>query len=171
MMMWYTLDSRRTDVTLCDLHEFLCLYATDIHEAISERVSGAISTSAVLLDVTVMSSSGVIVSPSDVPVEQLQPLTMGSVVQIRALWPLRALFLRLQILSSRVYSSWILRHAVFRNHASRVCYGSYRLFLINELSSSGVRSLPRTRRRGGCRSLRRLHRLTVSDLSSKSRRV
>ena len=35
------------------------------------------STSAFLLDMTVMSSSGVIVSPSDVPVGQPQPLTTG----------------------------------------------------------------------------------------------
>ena len=47
----------------------------DIHEGISEKVSGTVSTSAFLLDMTVMSSSGVIVSPSDVPVGQLQPLT------------------------------------------------------------------------------------------------
>ena len=80
VMMLYTLESRRTfriDLTLCDLHEFLCLNATDIHEGISEIVSGAISTSAVLLVVTVMSSSGVIVSLSDVPVGQPQPLTTG----------------------------------------------------------------------------------------------
>ena len=80
VMMWYTPESRRTfrtDLMLCDLHEFLCLNATDIHEGISEIVSGAISTSAVLLVVTVMSSSGVIVSLSDVPVGQPQPLTTG----------------------------------------------------------------------------------------------
>ena len=76
-MMMYTLESRRTfriDLTLCDLHKFLCLNATDIHEGI---VSGEIYTSAVLLVVTVMSSSGVIVSLSDVPVGQPQPLTTG----------------------------------------------------------------------------------------------
>ena len=77
VMMLYTLESRRTDLTLCDLHEFLCLYATDIHEGISKIVSGAISTSAVLLVVTVMNSSGVMVSLSDVPVGQPQPLTTG----------------------------------------------------------------------------------------------
>ena len=77
VMMWYTLGSRRTDLTLCDLHEFLCLYATDIHKGISVKVFGAVSASAFLLDVTVMSSSGMIVSSSDVPVEQLQPLTTG----------------------------------------------------------------------------------------------
>ena len=43
----------------------------------SEMVSGTISTSAVLLVVTVMSSSGVMVSLSDVPVGQPQPLTTG----------------------------------------------------------------------------------------------
>ena len=80
VMMLYTLDSRRTfrtNLTLCDLHKFLCLNATDIHEGISEIVSGAISTSAVLLVVTGTSSSGVIVSLSDVPVGQPQPLTTG----------------------------------------------------------------------------------------------
>ena len=76
VIMLYTLESRRTDLTLCDLHEFLCLYATDIHGGISGIVSGAISTSAVLLVVTVM-SSGVMVSLSDVPVGQPQPLTTG----------------------------------------------------------------------------------------------
>ena len=57
VMMMYTLESRRTfraDLALCDLHEFLCLNVTDIHEGISEKVSGTISTSAFLLDVTVM---------------------------------------------------------------------------------------------------------------------
>ena len=49
VMMWYTLGSRRTGLTLCDLHEFVYLYATDIHEGISVKVSGAF-----LLDVTVM---------------------------------------------------------------------------------------------------------------------
>ena len=80
VMMMYTLESRRTfrtDHTLCDLDKFLCLNATDIHEGISEIVSGAISTSAVLLVVTVVSSSGVIVPLSDVPVGQPQPLTTG----------------------------------------------------------------------------------------------
>ena len=79
-MMLYTLQIRRTfrgDLALCDLHDFLCLNVTDIHKGISEKVSGAISASAFLSDVTVMSSSGVIVSPSDVPVEQPQPLTTG----------------------------------------------------------------------------------------------
>ena len=60
-MMWYTLESRSTDLTLCDSHEFLCIYATDVHEGISDKVSGAVSASAFLLDVTVRSSSGVIV--------------------------------------------------------------------------------------------------------------
>ena len=77
VMMLYTLETRMTDLTLCDLHEFLCLCATDIDEGISEIVSGAISTSAVLLVVTVMSSSGVRVSLSDGPVGQPQPLTTG----------------------------------------------------------------------------------------------
>ena len=78
--MMYTLGSRRTfrgDLALCGLRKFLRLNVTDIHEGISEKVSGTVSTSAFLLDMTVMSSSGVIVSPSDVPVGQPQPLTTG----------------------------------------------------------------------------------------------
>ena len=68
--MMYTLESRRTfrgDLALRGLHKFLHLNVADIHEGISEKVSGIVSKSAFLLDVTVMSSSGVIVSPSDVP--------------------------------------------------------------------------------------------------------
>ena len=133
-IMLHILESRRTfrtDLTLCDLHEFLCLNATEI-------VSRAISKSAVLLVVTVMS----------VPV--------GC-----SCWT-----------TSTSTSTRILRRTDFRGHASLGCCGIYRLFLLNESSSSGVRSLPRTRRRGGCRSLRHhLLRLTVSDLSSESRRV
>ena len=69
--MKYTLGNRRTfqgDLALCGLHEFLRLNVADIHKGISEKVVGTVSTSAFLLDMTVMSSSGVIVSPSDVPV-------------------------------------------------------------------------------------------------------
>ena len=76
--MIYTLGSRRTfqsDLALCGLHEFLRLNVADFHEGISEKVSGTVSASAFLLDMTVMSSSGVIVSPSNVPVGQLQPRT------------------------------------------------------------------------------------------------
>ena len=78
VMMIYNLDSRWTfqgDLALCGLHEFLRLNVTDIHEGISEKVSGTVCTSAFLLDMTVTSSSGVIVSLSDVPVGQIQPLT------------------------------------------------------------------------------------------------
>ena len=76
--MIYTLGSRRTfqsDLALCGLHELLRLHVADVHEGISEKVSGTVSTSAFMCDMTVMSSSGVIVSPSDVSVGQLQPLT------------------------------------------------------------------------------------------------
>ena len=78
VMMMYTLESRRTfrgDLALCGLHKFLCLNVTDIHEGISEKVSETVSASAFLLEMNVMSYSGVIVSPSDVLVGQLQPLT------------------------------------------------------------------------------------------------
>ena len=66
VMMIYNLDSRRTfqgDLALCSLYAFLRLNVTDIHEGISAKISGTVSTSAFLLDMTVMSSSGVIVSP------------------------------------------------------------------------------------------------------------
>ena len=49
VMMIYTLESRRTfrgDLALCGLHEFLRLNVTDIHEGISKKVSGTVSTSA-----------------------------------------------------------------------------------------------------------------------------
>ena len=71
VMMMYTLESRRTfqgDLALCGLHKFLRLNVTDIHKRISEKVSGTVCASAFLLDMTVMTSSGVIVFPSDVPV-------------------------------------------------------------------------------------------------------
>ena len=74
----YTLGSRRTfqsDLALCGLHKFLRLNVADIHEGISEKVSGTVSASPLLLDMTVMNSSGVIVSPSDVPVRNILPLT------------------------------------------------------------------------------------------------
>ena len=76
--MIYTLGSRRTfqsDLALCGLHKYLRLNVADIHGGTAEKVSGTVSTSAFLLDMIVMSTSGVIVSPSDVPVGQLQPLT------------------------------------------------------------------------------------------------
>ena len=69
--MIYTLGSRRTfqsDLALCGLHEFLHLDVADSHKGISENVSGTVSASPFLLDLTVMSSSGVIVSPSDVKI-------------------------------------------------------------------------------------------------------
>ena len=82
--MIYTLGSRRTfqsDLALCSLHEFLCLNVADIHEGLSEKVSGTVSASAFLLDMTVMSVSGVILSPLDVPVRQIQPLiTVVSII-------------------------------------------------------------------------------------------
>ena len=74
----YTLGSRRTfqsDLALCGLHEFLRLNVADIQEGISEKVSGKVFASPLLLDMTVMSSSGVIVSPSDVPVGKILLLT------------------------------------------------------------------------------------------------
>ena len=76
--MIYTLGSRRTfqsDLALCGLHEVLRVNVADIHYGISEKVSGTVSTSAFLLDMTVMSSSEVMASALDVPMGQIQPLS------------------------------------------------------------------------------------------------
>ena len=73
----YTLGSRRiflSDLALCGLHEFLLLNVADIHEGKSEKVSRTISTSPLILDMTVMSTSGVIASPPEVPVRNVLPL-------------------------------------------------------------------------------------------------
>ena len=73
----YTLGSRRifpSDLALCGLHEFLRLNIADIHEGKSEKVSGTISASPLMLDMTVMSTSGVIASPPEVPVRNVLPL-------------------------------------------------------------------------------------------------
>ena len=47
----------------------------DIRERKSENIFRTVSTSPLVLNMTVMSSFGVIVSASDVPVGQIQPLT------------------------------------------------------------------------------------------------
>ena len=118
-----------------------------------------------------MSSSGVIVSPSDVPVGQPQPLTTGvsctdtGIVATPFVVPPSP---DIEQPCRQLQDSPMCRTP---EHASLGC-GIYRPFLLTEISSSGVRSLPRTRRRGICRSCRRLHlRLTVFDLSAESRRV
>ena len=80
----YTLGSWRifqSDLALCGLHELLRLNVADIHEGKSEKVSGTVSASPLLLDMTVMSSSGVIASPPEVPVGDVLPLaTVASVM-------------------------------------------------------------------------------------------
>ena len=62
-------------ISVCRLHVFFHQYVADLREERSENVFRTVSASAFLLDMTVMSDSGVIVSPSDVPVGQIQPLT------------------------------------------------------------------------------------------------
>ena len=62
-------------ISVCRLHVFFHQYVADLREERSENVLRTVSASAFLLNMTVMSSSGVIVSPSDVPVRQIQPLT------------------------------------------------------------------------------------------------
>ena len=62
-------------ISVCRLHVFFHQYVADLREERSENVLRTVSAAAFLLDMTVMSSSGVIVSPSDVPVGQIQPLT------------------------------------------------------------------------------------------------
>ena len=155
VMMMYTLESRRTfrpDLALCDLHEFLCLNVTDIHEGISEIVSGTISTSAFLLDVT----RYVFFRGDSFPVGCSCWTTSHSNYegQLYRYWH---------------YGSRILRCAGRRSRASLGCCGIDRPFVFTEFSSSGVRSLPRTRRRGINRSLRRLLRLNVSSRTNGRR--
>ena len=62
-------------ISVCRLHVFFHQYVADLREERSENVLRTVSALAFLLDMTVMSSSGVIVSPSDVPIGQIQPLT------------------------------------------------------------------------------------------------
>ena len=62
-------------ISVCRLHVFFHQYVADLREERSENVLRTVSASAFLLNMTVMSFSGVIVSPSDVPVRQIQPLT------------------------------------------------------------------------------------------------
>ena len=73
----YTLGSRRifpSDLALCGLHEFLCLNVADIHKGKSLKVSRTVSASPLMLDMTVMSTSGVIASLLEVPVRNVLPL-------------------------------------------------------------------------------------------------
>ena len=74
VMVIYTLGSRRifqSDIALCGLHEFVHLNVADIQKGKSEKVSGTVSASPLLLVMTVISSSGVIASPPEVPVRNI----------------------------------------------------------------------------------------------------
>ena len=62
-------------ISVCRLHVFFHQYVADLREVRSENVLRTVAASPFLLDMTVGSSSGVMVSPSDVPVGQLQLLT------------------------------------------------------------------------------------------------
>ena len=62
-------------ISVCGLHVFFHQYVADLRGEKSENVLRTVSASAFLLDMTVMISSGVIVSLSDVPVGRIQPLT------------------------------------------------------------------------------------------------
>ena len=62
-------------IYVCGFHVFFHQYVADIRERKSENIFRTVSTSTLVFNMTVMSSSGVIVSPSDVPIGQIQPLT------------------------------------------------------------------------------------------------
>ena len=62
-------------IYVCGLHVFFHQYVADIRERKSENIFRTVATSPLVFNMTVMSSSGVIVSASDVPVGQIQPLT------------------------------------------------------------------------------------------------
>ena len=63
-----------SDLALCGLHDFLRLNVADIHEGKSVKVSRIVSVSPLMLDMTVMSTSGVLGSPPEVPVRNVLPL-------------------------------------------------------------------------------------------------
>ena len=62
-------------ISVCGLHVFFHQYVADHREERSENVLRTVSASAFLLDMTVVISSRMIVSPLDIPVGQIQPLT------------------------------------------------------------------------------------------------
>ena len=55
-------------IYICGLHVFFHQYVADIRERKSENIFRTVSTSPLVFNMTVMSSSGVIVFASDVPV-------------------------------------------------------------------------------------------------------
>ena len=61
-------------ISVCRTQVFFHQYVADLREERSDNVLRTVFASAFLLDISVMSSSGVIVSPSDIPVLQIQPL-------------------------------------------------------------------------------------------------
>ena len=62
-------------IYVCGLHVFFYQYVADIRQRKSENIFRAVCTSPLVFNMTVMSSSGVIVSRWDVPFGQIQPLT------------------------------------------------------------------------------------------------
>ena len=63
-----------SDLTLCGLHELLRQNVGDIQVGKSEKVSRTVSASPHMLDMTAMSTSGVIAPPPEVPVGNVLPL-------------------------------------------------------------------------------------------------
>ena len=62
-------------ICVSELHVFFHQYVADIRERKSENVFRTVSTSPLVFNMTVMRTSGAIVTSSDVLVGQIQPLT------------------------------------------------------------------------------------------------
>ena len=94
--MMYTLESQRTfrdDLALCDLHEFVCLNVTDIHEGISGKVSGTgqsqpLTTGVSCTDTGIVATPFVVPPSPDIeqPCRQLQDYPMCQTPESRQPW-------------------------------------------------------------------------------------
>ena len=62
-------------ISACGLHVFFHQYVADLREWKSENILRTVSASPLLFDMTVMSTSGVIAMPPEVPVRKILPLT------------------------------------------------------------------------------------------------
>ena len=62
-------------ISVCGFHVFFHQYVADLREWKSENVLRTVSASPLMFDMTVMSTSGVIATPPEVPVGNILPLT------------------------------------------------------------------------------------------------
>ena len=62
-------------ISVYGLHDFFHQYVADLRERKSENVLRTVSASPLMFDMTVMSTSGVIATPTEVPIRKILPLT------------------------------------------------------------------------------------------------